>query len=234
MYDKDSRTKRAYRILRTLEDYYGKEKIKKLTLLDVGSSTGIIDYILADKFNKVVGIDIDIDAIDYAKRSFIKKNLEFKLDDAMGLSLKKEVFDVVICAQIYEHVPSPQKLLSEIYRVLKPGGVCYFAAINKLWPWEPHYNLPFLSWVPKNIAHIYVQIFGKAKNYYETPKTYWELSQITSAFKRVEYTEKILKDPIKFGYDNSLGGTLAPILKIFSPVLKYFVPTFFWLLVKEA
>ena len=234
MYDKNSRIKRAYRIIKTLEDYYGKEKIENLTLLDVGSSTGIIDNILASKFKKVVGVDIDRNAVDFAKKSFKKKNLEFKLDDAMELSFKKENFDIVICAQIYEHVPNSQKLLSEIYRVLKPGGVCYFAAINKLWPWEPHYNLPFLSWLPKTIAHLYVQILGKAKKYYETPKTYWELSKLTSAFKRVEYTEKILKNPTKFGYENSIGKVPAPILKMLSPVAKYFVPTLFWLLVKSS
>ena len=35
---------------------------------------------------------------------------------------------------------------------------------------EPHYNLPFLSYLPKSTANYYVRFTGKAKKYYETGK----------------------------------------------------------------
>lgn len=231
MYDRVSREQKARRIIKTLGDFFGKD-LKNLTLLDLGSSTGIIDNVLANKFKKVVGTDIDREAISFAKKNFQKKNLEFKVEDAMKLSFPDNNFDVVVCTHVYEHVPDQKQLFSEIYRVLKPGGVCYLAAQNKLWPWEPHYNLPFLSWLPNLVANFYLQITGKAKEYYETPVTYWKLKQLTKQFGVYEYTQRIIRNPTKFDYN-----TLAhPLLKIIiwplSPVAKYFSPTFFWLLEK--
>ena len=233
MYDKLSREKRAHRMIKTLEDYHGKGGLTNLTLLDLGSSTGIIDNILALKFKKVVGIDIDKKAVNFAKRHFKKENLKFRVEDAMNLSFKSGSFDVVICAQVYEHVPSAKKLFSEIHRVLKPQGVCYLAAINRLWPLEPHYNLAFLSWLPKPMANFYLRVSGKATKYYESPKTYWGLEKLTKKFKRVEYTQKILRNPKKFGFNDAITGFLKFPTKILSPIAKYFSPTLFWLLIKK-
>ena len=233
MYDKYSRERRAIRMIKTLEKHFGKNKLKTLELLDIGASTGIIANILADKFSNVVGIDIDKKGIIFARKNNKKKNLKFAIGDAMNLNFKKNSFDVIICAHIYEHVPNPDKLFSEIYRVLRPSGICYFAATNKLWPWEPHYDLPFLSWLPKPIANFYVRLFGKAEKYHETPKTYWGLKRLTSKFRKMEYTQKILINPKKFGYGDAMGKPFATFAKILSPLAKYFSPTFFWLLIKD-
>src|SRR5258708_3577504 len=123
MYHKKSRELKAIRIIKTLLDYFGKRKIKNLKVLDIGASTGIIDNILAKSFKEVIGTDIDKDAVKFAQENFKRKNLRFKVDDAMKLSFKDNSFDVVICTHVYEHVPNPNKLFKEIYRVLKPGGV---------------------------------------------------------------------------------------------------------------
>src|SRR5258708_4206590 len=143
----------------------------------------------------------------------------------MKLTFKDNLFDVVICTHVYEHVPSPKKLFNEIYRVLKPGGVCYLAAQNKLWPLEAHHNLLFLSYLPKQLADFYIRIFTKKKEYYEHPMTYWQLHEALKKFTIHEYTSKILLNPKRFGYDNQSIGA-------FNQIFKYFTPTLFWLLEK--
>ena len=225
MYHKKSREQKGIRITKTLSDFFGKEKIKNLKILDVGASTGIIDNILAKSFKEVIGTDIDKEAIVFAKKSFKKKNLKFKVEDAMKLTFKDNSFDVVICTHVYEHVPNPKKLFSEIYRVLKPGGVCYLAAQNKLWPLEAHHNLLFLSYLPKNLGDIYIRTFTDKKEYYEHPMNYWELQKMLNKFTIHEYTSKILSNPNKFGYDNQS-------IYFTSHFFKYFTPTLFWLLEK--
>lgn len=222
MYDRKSRGQKATRIIKTLEDLFGK-KLKNLTLLDLGSSTGIMDNVLAGTFKQVVGIDIDKEAIKFAKKNFKEKNLAFKVDDAMKLSFPDNSFNVVVCAHTYEHVPDQKKLFSEIYRVLRPGGVCYLAAQNRLFPWEPHYNLPFLSWLPKRLV----------PNYYETSRTYWGLKDLVKRFYVLDYTPKILRAPQKYGYDDSLKPPISYLVSLLSPAAKFFAPTFFWLLVKK-
>jgi 2-polyprenyl-3-methyl-5-hydroxy-6-metoxy-1,4-benzoquinol methylase len=232
MYDVSSRVVKAKHIVLTLEDYYGKGKLKNLTVLDIGASTGIIDNFLSKYFKKVVGTDIDAGGIAYAKHKFKRQNLVFKKEDAMALTFKANTFDVVICTHVYEHVPNAQQLFDELHRVLKPGGVCYLAAINALWPMEPHYDLPFLSYLPKSLANIYIRIKGK-KEYYETPVTYWGLMNLTKKFRQVDYTKKILQNPKLFGYNNKVLGILPSfVFKISSYLAKYIAPTTFWILIK--
>lgn len=235
MYARKSREQKARRAIKTLEDFFGKGKLNNMVALNVGSSTGIIDNVLAKKIGKVTGIDIDKKAVEFAQKTFKKKNLKFKIGDAMKLGFKNNTFDIVFCMQIYEHVPDMYKLFKEIYRVLKPGGVCYFAAGNRLWPWEYHYNLPFLSWLPKNLARYYVRLFGRSNEYYENLRTHWGLMKLTKDFKRIEYTSEILKNPKKYGYDDSLppGKIQTYLAFLISPLAKYFAPSFFWILLKE-
>lgn len=233
MYEQKSRIDKAIRIVKLLQDYYQRNDLSNLTVLDVGASTGIIDNELAKSFKKVVGIDIDREAIKHAKKKFPRKNLVFKVGDAMSLDFTNSSFDLVVCTQIYEHVPDDQKLMNEIYRVLKHGGVCYFAGLNKWWPLEPHYNLLFLSWIPKKYANFYLKITGKGKIYYETLRSYSKLKELNKKFVIVEYTSKILKNTSKFGYFNLSRFPVNLMAWLLSPLAKYFAPTFFWILVKK-
>lgn len=53
--------------------------------------------------------------------------------DVTEISLKKDIFDVVICNQVIEHVFDHQKVFNEAYRLLKPGG--YFVVSSSfIWP----------------------------------------------------------------------------------------------------
>ena len=233
MYEIKSREEKALRIIKLLQVHLGKNNLKKLTVLDVGASTGIIDNYLSRYFKKVVGTDIDKKAIRFAQKNYHQKNLRFKIEDAMKLTFSDSFFDLVICTHVYEHVPNSQKLFQEIYRVLKPNGICYLAAINSLWPIEPHYDLPFLSWLPKNLADSYVKLFQKADEYYEHPQSYWGIKKLTHQFLKIDYTAQILREPQKFGFDNKIKGIISPIASLLSPLATYFAPTFFWLLIKN-
>ncbi|KPK22905.1 MAG: hypothetical protein AMJ61_16625 [Desulfobacterales bacterium SG8_35_2] len=71
MYKHQGRERKAKTILAVMQDFLGQTPLPSLSLLDVGSSTGIIDNFLADYFLKVTGIDIDKEAIQYAQKTFI-------------------------------------------------------------------------------------------------------------------------------------------------------------------
>ena len=114
MCDRKSREKKAERIIKLLSYHLGSDKLKNLNILDIGASTGIIDNYLADYFKKATGTDIDQKAIEFARKNSQKKNLEFKVEDAMNLSFKDNVFDIIICTHVYEHVPDPKKLFDHL------------------------------------------------------------------------------------------------------------------------
>jgi 2-polyprenyl-3-methyl-5-hydroxy-6-metoxy-1,4-benzoquinol methylase len=197
MYDRPGREKKAQTIVAVLKDY-GVPNIETTRVLDIGASTGIIDNYLANYFGEVTGIDIDAKAINFASNTFCKPNLSFKENDAMDLDYHDEVFDIVVCAQIYEHVADATKLMEEIYRVLRLGGICYFAAGNRFQFMEPHYRLPLLSALPRSLAHLYIRLAGKADFYYEKHLSYWGLRKIVRNFELIDYTRKLVTHPERF------------------------------------
>lgn len=235
MYDREARERKANTMVKVLAEFYGAKKLKELKLLDIGSSTGIIDNYLANHFNQVTGIDIDEKAIKFAQQTFVKDNLLFQLDDAINLSFADNSFDIVICAQIYEHVPNAKKMLQEIYRVLNPNGVCYFAANNRLMIQEPHYNLPFLSILPKPLAHIYLKVTGKGKHYYETHYTYWSLKKLIQQFQWVDFTDALISQPEKYDttYMVKPGSSKQRIAQFMLKNLYFLFPGYVWLLKKK-
>jgi SAM-dependent methyltransferase len=44
------------------------------------------------------------------------------IGDAQALGIRDGAFDVVLCTEVLEHLPEPQRAIDEIYRVLSPGG----------------------------------------------------------------------------------------------------------------
>ena len=198
-YDDGNRKRKAETMTRVLGDYYGADTLGALSVLDVGASTGFIDEYLSHYFDSVAGIDIDDNAINHAVRAFKRENLSFAVGDAMALDYQENFFDIVICSHVYEHVPDADVMMSEIFRVLKPGGICYLSAGNRINIIEPHHKLPFLSVIPKPLAHIYMRLAGRGGHYYETHRSYWGLRKMVENFSVNDYTAKLVKCPDKFG-----------------------------------
>ena len=73
MYDKQARLNKANKTILILKDYL--KNTSKLSLLDVGSSTGIMTNEYSKYFAKVIGIDIDSKAVDFASKTLKKDNL---------------------------------------------------------------------------------------------------------------------------------------------------------------
>jgi len=233
MFDVNGREKKAKTMVAVLQDF-SKLPISSFSLLTVGSSTGMLDNYLADHFKSVKGVDIDEPAIAYAKMHFHKDNLEYQVGDAMNLNFSDNSFDVVICSQVYEHVPNSQKLLDEIFRVLVPGGVCYFAAGNKLMWNEPHYNLPLLSVLPGFLANLYVRLARHSDAYHELHYTYWGLKKLVKHFLVHDYTVRMIEEPEKFHIEymikpNTLKATIAQFI---SKKIHWLTPGYIWILEK--
>jgi len=234
MYNKGIREKKAITMIKVLGEFFSVEKLPELTVLDVGSSTGIIDHYLSLHFKHVDGIDIDEQAIEYASKTLTSEHLTFKVGDAMNITFPDNSFDIVICAQIYEHVPDAQKMIKEIYRVLKPQGVCYFAAGNRFNIQEPHYNLPFLSVIPKPFAHLYLRLMKRGNFYYEQHLSYWGLKKLVESFQMIDFTSKMLHNPENYKIEymlkpNSLKHKIA---KFIVNNTYWFCPGYIWLLQK--
>lgn len=94
-------------------------------VLEVGCGTGPACRVMADWPNvaKVVGVDPSPALL--AKARGLSKGIagiEFEEGDGKSLRFDDASFDVVILHTILTHVPEPEAILAEAYRVLKPGG----------------------------------------------------------------------------------------------------------------
>lgn len=234
LYDVTGREQKAKKIVAVLADYLGSEKLGTLSALDVGCSSGIITHYLGPRFGRTCGVDIDGAAIAYATEHFASDRLRFQKSDGLGLPFPDASFDVAVCSQVYEHVPDAEILLREIHRVLRPGGVCYFSAGNRLAVMEPHYHLPFLSVVPKRVAHRYLRLLGRGDHYYETHRTLWGLRRLTRAFRVVDYTRRVLAEPARFEMEDVVreGSLVHRLLPHAIDALYWACPNYIWVLVK--
>lgn len=98
-------------------------------LLEVGCGTGATLRLLArrSEFNgKAFGVDQSQPFIDaarrYAQNENVSDRLSFQVGDAHRLEFASSTFDVVIAHTLISHVTEPAKVLSEIARVVRPGG----------------------------------------------------------------------------------------------------------------
>lgn len=222
-------------IISVLQNHLRKNTLNDLTCLEIGTSAGVIGSILSSYFKKVIAIDIDRKAAKYWKRHK-KKNLVFKIMDASHLRFRNSVFDVVISNQNYNFIKDPQAHINEMFRVLKPGGICFFGARNKLNIIEGQYNLPFLSWLPYSLARRYIEATGRKHYFLANYKTMWELKKMCSKFIIHDYTIQIIKYPKKYNYVKLLKYQylldLIPT-QCFN-LFEFLIPNFIWILQKPS
>jgi len=229
-----TRGSKARKIITILKDHFGILK-KEWTCIDVGCGSGEITLALASTFFTTIGIESNFELLRENTQKNMIVGLNFILADGLHIPVADGSIDVIVCAQVYEHVPDPQKLVHEIWKKLKSGGVCFFSGPNKWSLIEDHYWLPFLSWMPKNIANVYMRLFKRGPEYDIRPMSYWKLRKMLQNFKIIDYSTKIIGDPHKYSMDESSRASAIiahipiSLLRFFSP----FLPNFNWILIKQ-
>ncbi len=98
------------------------------TVIDLGSGAGNDVFVARHETGptgKIIGIDFADPMIDKARKNAEKlgfDNVEFHHGDIEALPLPDNLADVIVSNCVLNLVPDKQKVFSEIYRVLKPGG----------------------------------------------------------------------------------------------------------------
>lgn len=227
--DSLSRRRKAEKIAWVLENFAALE-LRHSICVDVGCSSGIVASTLSSRFAGVVGLDYDSIALQTIP-SETRRTVLFVHGDAMMLPFADQSVTVVICAQVYEHVPDAQTLFDEIHRILRPGGVVFFSGPNWLFPVEPHYFLPFLHWLPGRWANSYLRIVGKGDVYYERSYSYWRLRRMLNKFHIKDVTLEVLRLQAdrRGGGARLLNVLPSAFLKVFLPAF----PNFNWLLTND-
>lgn len=93
-------------------------------LLDIGCGDGALSYLMAMSGWDVTGLDYSPTGLGYAREKFREEGARASLmrGDSCRLPVKDGSLDAVVAADIIEHLAEQEAFLSEVHRVLKPGG----------------------------------------------------------------------------------------------------------------
>jgi ubiquinone/menaquinone biosynthesis C-methylase UbiE len=117
--------------VKPLSNYLDRMDIdRRERVLDLGCGTGIAARAIAQRpgfAGQVLGIDLSEHFVTTARRLATEEGLQdrirFESGDSHALSLAPASFDAVVAHTLLSHVSDPVKVLAEMRRVLRPGGV---------------------------------------------------------------------------------------------------------------
>jgi len=107
------------------------EKSEGKIITDVGCGCGR-NLVYSSKFaNKLIGVDLSRQSLDFAKNFVQSEKLELVLANNLDIPLKDNFSDLVISDGVAHHTGDTIGAFKECVRVLKPGGLLYLAVYKK-------------------------------------------------------------------------------------------------------
>jgi ubiquinone/menaquinone biosynthesis C-methylase UbiE len=114
-------------------------------LLELGCGTGYFTKEIVKTKAHVVAIDISPELLAIAKKNVTEPNVSFCEENAYNMTFKEDQFDYVIGSSVLHHLDIT-KAISEIYRVLKVGGIMAFTEPNMMNPQIAlQKNIPYIK-----------------------------------------------------------------------------------------
>jgi 2-polyprenyl-3-methyl-5-hydroxy-6-metoxy-1,4-benzoquinol methylase len=114
--------KRLDLLVSAVVDHQRETQKDNLRIIDVGCGNGNISLPLASLGYSVWGVDIDPRSIGQARQRNPFPNATFSVTDANEL-VGQERFDVIICSELFEHLPQPEKLAESAWGLLERDGL---------------------------------------------------------------------------------------------------------------
>ena len=107
---------------------------KNKIVLDSCCGLGWGSYLVSTKARKVFSFDKDTKSINFAKKMWVSKGLNYFAGDSLTMGFKDNLFDIVLAMESLEHfdIYNGNRYIEEISRVLKKGG--YFIASSYFAP----------------------------------------------------------------------------------------------------
>lgn len=119
-------------------------KLAHGVLLDIGCGNKPFEKIFEPFIDSYIGLE-------YSPESGYRGNKADFCGDAAFLPLADESIDTIICTEVMEHVPNPEKTVEEFHRVLRPGGTVITTAP---FVYPVHDNWDFFRYAPEGLAVI--------------------------------------------------------------------------------
>jgi ubiquinone/menaquinone biosynthesis C-methylase UbiE len=117
--------------------------LKDRKIVEVGSGRGGGLAYVTRRFSPkyATGIDIEMSAVAFSNKNFRQENLEYVTGNAQSLPLPDESCDVVLNVESSHRYLSVSSFVTEVYRVLNPGGLFLFTDFRPPHQWPEMMSL---------------------------------------------------------------------------------------------
>lgn len=108
-------------------------------LLDIGCGNGAYTTVMAEGFDEVYALDVEPIRLDELRKR-VRDDHRFHVSQgsAERLDFANDYFDIVSAIEVLEHIVDVDRAVSEVHRVLRPGGAFLVSVPNRLFPLELH------------------------------------------------------------------------------------------------
>ena len=108
---------------------------KSKTVLEIGCGTGYVLKGLQDNFAnyQLVGSEIHLEGLKFAKERL--PNVAFVQLDATKMPFENE-YNAIGAFDVLEHIEEDEKVMQEVYKVLKPNGLFFISVPQHQWMWS--------------------------------------------------------------------------------------------------
>jgi ubiquinone/menaquinone biosynthesis C-methylase UbiE len=142
------------------------ELVKGKVVLDIASGSGYGTRLLAETAKKVYGVDLDDDALAYAKKNYAASNVVFKKGDGVKIPLQDNAVDVVVTFETIEHIEDYTTFMKEVKRVLKDDGLLVLSTPNDVeFPETNHFHVH--EFEQKELERLVKKFFANTSSYYQ-------------------------------------------------------------------
>ena len=151
--------------------------------LDIGAGMGTNSHALAMYYREVVAVEPVLERVEFMRRRFSQEgldNVRIVRSSVWTLPFQPQSFDLIAMNGVLEWVAQgrseePQQLqeqaIRRVYDLLRPGG-CFYIGIENRWALgyfigypDPHCGLPFVTVLPRHVAHWYARKKGLEHGY---------------------------------------------------------------------
>jgi len=94
---------------------------------NINSGSLVLDAGAGDDPYKELFKDINYHSTDFGKVNKIYAPCTY-ICDLVSIPIRSNSYDAIIFTQVLEHVPEPELVLQELFRILKPGGIMFFTS----------------------------------------------------------------------------------------------------------
>lgn len=109
---------------------FAREFVSGKDVIDIACGEGYGSELFSRTAKSVLGVDIDKETINHAKKKYVKPNLSFKEGSCLQIPANDQSADILVSFETLEHIVEHDQFMAEVKRVLRPNGILLISTPN--------------------------------------------------------------------------------------------------------